>query len=114
MMIRVQVPPEGDRLALEKHDTAVDNSDYAAAVHDGFDDHDVVSVDCDPEEEETNGGFEQCSAERVENFTKEPILNRVSQACAVDVARRTINPIWAVSSVNTARCLPFPCARLPS
>lgn len=51
MMIRVQVPPEGDRLALEKHDTAVDNSDYAAAVHDEFDDHDMISVDCNPEEE---------------------------------------------------------------
>lgn len=44
MVIRVEVPPEGDRTTLEKNDGEVCNTEYRADVHDGLDDENVHSV----------------------------------------------------------------------
>jgi len=57
-MIRVEIPPEGDWVTLEKNDGKVCDTEHRADVHNRLDDKDVHSVVGDPEEEEANSDLQ--------------------------------------------------------
>jgi hypothetical protein len=72
-MVRVQVPPVGDGLALEENQTSVTNSDYTRDSHDDACGPDLEWGHCDTQEEESNGNLQKGCRDCVKDFTKEPI-----------------------------------------
>jgi len=58
MVIRVQVPPERDRLALEDDDRCVCDSHDGRNYHDEPDEPDVHLHDGNPQQEEPDGDLE--------------------------------------------------------
>jgi hypothetical protein len=83
MMIRIQIPPEGDRPALESDKQAVRNGEDDIENHDPADDPDVPAINSDTKKEETDADFEGCCRQGVEDFAEEPVLfARVSQYCS--------------------------------
>lgn len=53
-MFWVEVPPEGNRMTLEKDDGKVCDTENRAGEHDGLDDKDMHSIVGDSEEEEAD------------------------------------------------------------
>lgn len=115
MVIRIQIPPERDGLALEGNQQAVRNGEYDVKNHDPADNPDVPSVDGDTEEEETNTDLEGCCGKCVEDFAKEPVLFKKKSSVMFSVMdaqseELTIKPICAVSSSSNFLFLPLPWA----
>lgn len=112
MVVRIQIPPEGDRSALEGDKKTIRNGEEDVENHHPAYDPDLYAVDGDAEEKETDANLESCSGEGVEDFAEEPVLfARDGQYCPlIDVQRQrlTIKPICAVSSSRSSLFLPFP------
>ena len=58
MSIRIQIPPERNRLALERDKQAIGNAKHDVEDHDPADDPDVRAVDGDAKQEKANADFE--------------------------------------------------------
>lgn len=74
MVFRVEIPPEGDRTALEDDEEEVKGTEQDTAGNKGVDDVALHLVDGDSEQEETDGDLEQSCTRRVEDLAKVPIL----------------------------------------
>ena len=57
MVIRVEVPPEGYRVTLEKNDGEVCDTEHCAGVHDGLYDEYMPFVVGYPQEKEADGNL---------------------------------------------------------
>jgi hypothetical protein len=74
MMIRIQIPPEGDWSALESDKQTVRDGEDDVENHNPADNPDVPAVDGDAKEEETDTDLEGCGRKGVEDFAEEPVL----------------------------------------
>jgi hypothetical protein len=74
MMIRIEIPPEGDWPALEGDKQTIRNGEDDIENHDPANNPDVPAIDGNTEEEETNTDLECGCREGVEDFAEEPVL----------------------------------------
>lgn len=74
MMVGVEIPPVGNRVALEQNYHGVCASKNGAADHQDAQDPDVYLVDGDTEKEEPDRDFAERRGECLEYFTEEPIF----------------------------------------
>lgn len=89
MVISVQVPPVGNRTALEQNDAAIGYPYNCRSDHYEANDPDVAAIDSYPQQEETNGDLKDRGGESVKDFTKEPVLK--SGLCTLICENRSVS-----------------------